>query len=699
MKLQSLGIIFIVIIFPMILVLSYYLSLQIETIRLQNDYNSKLIDATNDALTAFEINTANEDLSNVSDSLRSIVDASTNTFMNTLATSLGMSNASKDMIEAYVPAILYTMYDGYYIHAPTQKPEIKEKTYTNANGIVISEGAAIVGDNFLQADGTYRQGDDATYYNNQGLESNNVPGNANDYGSLLYAQDTNGNGIVEDGEHTTNINDANVTNTDYVLKSYMPYSATYVNGADSVTINYTLDNFMSISGIVGGIYYTKSGYYISNNVTSITVGSNSYSLNDYGQDEWKKICLDNSNRIEITVDGITIIAEASAGDEQSKANRKAIEYYLVNCTFSGWVNSNLGFVCGDNLRSIINFEELLNDADAREEFGYSIENINQMFYNFDGDMTPVFSGGDPEDKSSNFNTHKYNVIKNSIQYNLNLAISSYSEMFSGLTFEMPMLTDLEWEQITEKVSVVSFLQGLSCGLKTYSNYAVITSTNNELTVIPEEIYYVKASEFDLEDGYYHRIDCEQIRGESQFISFKSKEVKYDEIYKGEAAVPQYEYDHKNLACYDCIVQNNYHNYKDANWDKKINIRAFLGLENHIDEDGSFRDMGTAGPAPNALLKAYYIAIGKERQNLYKTTAYSKNEGVEVITVEPGHSISDVNWSSNSITKVEITLVVTKADGIVEDLIVGGNNVRISTATKSTQTVVIERNGATRKRIN
>ena len=60
MKLQGVAIIFIMIAFPMILVLSYYLGLQIDTIKLQTDYDNKLIDATYDSLVAFEINTAKD---------------------------------------------------------------------------------------------------------------------------------------------------------------------------------------------------------------------------------------------------------------------------------------------------------------------------------------------------------------------------------------------------------------------------------------------------------------------------------------------------------------------------------------------------------------------------------------------------------------------------------------------------------------
>ena len=124
MKLQGFTIIFALVAIPLILVLTYYIQLQVNTITLQNEYDSKLLDATYDAMSSFEINTANEDLSTVSDSLRTIIEASNNVFFNTLATNLGLSNASKSYVDPYIPAILYTMYDGYYISAPTQVPEI-----------------------------------------------------------------------------------------------------------------------------------------------------------------------------------------------------------------------------------------------------------------------------------------------------------------------------------------------------------------------------------------------------------------------------------------------------------------------------------------------------------------------------------------------------------------------------------------------
>ena len=68
MKLQSLAIVFTIIILPLVIILSNYIQMQVDTIALQASYNSKLLGATYDAMSSLEINTANEDLSAVSDS-------------------------------------------------------------------------------------------------------------------------------------------------------------------------------------------------------------------------------------------------------------------------------------------------------------------------------------------------------------------------------------------------------------------------------------------------------------------------------------------------------------------------------------------------------------------------------------------------------------------------------------------------------
>ena len=134
MKLQYLTVMFIIIFLPILLVSTFYVHQQMETITVQLDYDTALLDATRDAMMAFEINTANENLSTVSDSLRSIIEASNNIFLNTLAINMGMSNANKSFVKPYIPAILYSLYDGYYIYSPTYTPTVCTDKYGQTIG-------------------------------------------------------------------------------------------------------------------------------------------------------------------------------------------------------------------------------------------------------------------------------------------------------------------------------------------------------------------------------------------------------------------------------------------------------------------------------------------------------------------------------------------------------------------------------------
>ena len=81
------------------------------------------------------------------------------------------------------------------------------------------------------------------------------------------------------------------------------------------------------------------------------------------------------------------------------------------------------------------------------------------------------------------------VIRNSIQYNLIRAFSTYNSMsIRDYTFEVPILKDTDWDKITSKISVLAFMQGMPCGMSIYSNYALVCSSNNELTIDKENIY-------------------------------------------------------------------------------------------------------------------------------------------------------------------------------------------------------------------
>lgn len=717
MKLQGFTIIFALVAIPLILVLAYYIQLQVDTITLQNEYDSKLLDATYDAMSSFEINTANEDLSSVSDSLRTIIEASNNVFFNTLATNLGMSNASKSSIEPYIPAMLYTLYDGYYISTPTQVPNV----LTNSKGKAVcvgDAGVSVSGNSYIYEEPP----EDSTNTNN--ILSYKQLLNSTDWGQLLYyKKDTDKN----NPEFTTDINDAE-KKTDNVLKTYMPYSARYKDksGANKfdITVIYTLDNYVTIEGYIANgtqkTYYTKSGYLIPQNSVEIEPDLKSFNQNDaeeyikQGNPVKIKIVTKSSTapdksidteiisgsnsdsepktyselsetltrlknqlkdvedqKVDTTVTKSIAQIESEMQEIQSKINdiqyklncMSSVIYYTKAEIFSNWVYDTLHNDTGTNSIDLKESDlvEISNQNYA------AIQGNEQVIYDFNHSNTSVFETSNgtnkkgvteiPEDSS--FYTHKLNVIRNSIQYNLNIAMTTYNNQSSGtFNYEMPVIQNSEWEQILSKVSFVSFMQGYDCGLKTYNNYKIVSSTNNELTVDTSNIYYVKKAEFSDTTSEYHRIDCPKLVDNStasdEYISFTSKEVKYDKIYNKQRKSQLYEYDHKNLACYVCVNDGNYN---------KVSFDTLIE-----DADNSNADKERY----KRIFLAYYTAIGKERNDIYKMNAVDNSEGYEIIYDKNNNKKNNLDTAVsllnvNQIKSIEIVIGTIKTLNTKEQL--------------------------------
>ncbi len=710
MKLQGVGIIFALIVLPIILVMSYYIQLEVDTLSLQKSYDSKLLDSTYDAMSAFEINTANEDLSTVSDSLRTIVEASSNVFITTLATNLGMSNASKSMVEPYIPAVLFTMYDGYYICAPTRVPTVL--TDPDGNAVAVGDlGVTKVSGGYAYNSELYTKSKEWTQssvYDDPAASKNNYLGageihNILDYGQLLYHTDT-------DNVYTTNLDNAKMT-TKNIVKNYMPYSARYQQDDIDITVNYTLDNFLIVEGTKGDIYYSKSGYLLPHNIVNVKVkradGSNVDILKFNQEQAQKEIETGNYDvtvEINDSVNGVTKITAnkvnvevlkqeiemykndirdlrnisdldtmqsikdlltkvyqrqdvnnhgmpASNSDYDGAFQRRdaaitdltkainvkqyeldkvsAIVYYTKGSIFSAWLDDEFSNLKETSIVEISGQEyKVANNDFAKDDVIYQFSEDVNIFdlrgLDETGNKTEqedvTIAGATEIHKSSAFYTHKHNVIRNSIQYNLNLAMSTYnaSAYISGYDYQMPIMQNDEWEQILNNVSIVSFMQGISCGLKTYNNYKVVSSTNNEIVVRPEHIYYIEKALFNDETSQYHRIDCtkyfkEYISGpRGDLMSFSSKEVKYDKQYDKNRFYT-YTYDHMNLACYDCI--NDYNNEKMSLFDPDD--------PNYISTINNTYDY--------KFTEAYYIAIGKERNNIYKMNAVINSQGFEIIS--------------------------------------------------------------------
>ena len=108
MKIQSLAVIFIIIMLPISLVLTVYVQNQVQTINLQTSYDEKLTNATYDALKAFQLNTINSSTSDLANSKLRDINASVNTFFNSIAEHFNLAGYDKDTLQIDV-VITYTL--------------------------------------------------------------------------------------------------------------------------------------------------------------------------------------------------------------------------------------------------------------------------------------------------------------------------------------------------------------------------------------------------------------------------------------------------------------------------------------------------------------------------------------------------------------------------------------------------------------
>ena len=203
MKLQQLSVIFILIILPIAIVIETYVNNLIDVSNKQKNYNAILYNSTYDAVRAYQINTLNNSFASVNTSRDRDINASVNSFFTSLASGFSSSGYTKNDLKDYIPAMLFTLYDGYFVYGPYE------------NSAKISGGKAIYNDEKNQ-------------YNRQ---------------------------------------------IEYGVKPYTYYSCEYADGANNqngtydIIVNYTLDNYISVSGWYTKNntkqYITKAGYYIN----------------------------------------------------------------------------------------------------------------------------------------------------------------------------------------------------------------------------------------------------------------------------------------------------------------------------------------------------------------------------------------------------------------------------------------------------
>lgn len=525
MKLQSLAIMFIVLILPISIVLSSYTQTRVQTLNLQAEYDSKLNDATYDALKAYQINSLTSSSGDFTNSKIRDIKASVNTFFNSMSVNFYTAGYSKTTLQNYVPALVYTMYDGYYIYSPYENTWDSETNQKHVNDTSYSNGEKLFG-----------------------------------------------------------------------LKPYVYYSCRYKKSSEyDIVITYSLDNYIQIEGIVKNQPVNKSGYLLSN---IEKVGDN------YKYNEIEISSSENLSEQVIYDDG----SEDKVPHTYQYIKKNGMKYYLdsnnneVFYILNGKRMKQSDISANDiinnssakkyyeeayNLRKFI--EENLSDLsteDILDENGKKYGNNNNPYYS-EGKIFDFTHTEGIESSTSNFNTHRIDVIKHSIERNLAIVINNFNN-YSGATtdFQMPKLKDSDWDKIMDNISIISFLQGINIGGKVYNGYSIITNTKNEDVVMEDSIYIIT------NDYVAHRVTENGLTGVNSYGMFNvNLERRTEEI----SSTVKYYFPVNATLSYDSIVtQNNVANLSNSNINKYL------------------KDSSRA-----TLAKIYYTALGRERYGLYR----------------------------------------------------------------------------------
>lgn len=451
----------------------------------------------------------------------------------------------------YVPAILITLYDGYYIYSPGEYSYIS-KTYD---------------------------------------------------------------------ENEQKWKEEQQTGYTHILKPYVYYSARYQESdeGDYVIVNYSLDNYITIYGMVNNEVVSKSGYLTTQDNLNLITDTTTEILTERIRFDKITVKDANGNSIEVEVEpyksynfiynngrkvynisnkayflnDMTLV-EANDVKTNGWQDKSAQNYKTKAQNFMEWLNGEEGST-GNKVKNLVTPQNAVKiQADANGNLSY-VEYTE--FANDDNkilDVSKTYDGikNDPENDASLFNQHKREIIKASIQDNLNNAMAIYNAnsgaMGTNASFSMPKLSEQDWDKILNNVNFVTFMQGLSLGNKVYNNYSIVSSSNNKQYVRKDSIYIVK-------DGEYHTPDCEELENSdtNTLIGYKSvdfKKVKYEAKNDSGGDVYKYYYRRPEYACYKCIVNS-----------------STFDLSK-LDESGY-----------EEAKRAYYTALARERYNLDKVT--------------------------------------------------------------------------------
>ena len=591
MKIQYLAIIFVIIIVPISLIMSSYIQNQIDAIQMQADFDRNLINATYDAVKGFQINTTNNKYSSISDSKIRDIEAAVNTFYNTLNTAMVQYSYSVDDVKLYIPALLFTLYDGLYIST----------NYDNVYS-TIGEGEDQKVDIKLNGK-NYENGVKPYIYYSAKYKLKN--------GNIIVVNYTLDNEITVYGDFGDG--EGYVTRSGYLInpdlvKDINENAKTLKYDGVEIGPEALTERLITIEDQERGITKTDDYVYIFYQNDKIYLDHDDAGNPLRNDDGTFKIFWYNNYQKTYVNDAYIRQYATNCGMKSTSA----FNYYYEAKNFSEWARDKLGDIeLADTLRvedgvTPVGDNVWYTDSQTGETVPYLSENTGseKIFYT-DENNDPMLAG-------SIFNNHRLSIIRKTIETSLNIVISNYKTT-TLYDYAMPVIKDEDWYKILNNVSLVTFMQGTSIGYRYYNNYAVITNNINKELAKPESVYVITEK-----DGYreYHQPGCKElidgvkngsltVIGAYSAASFQRQTVEINES-SSQYYYPQALGGKMLTGCYNCIV--------DATGDYDINdiidgtIEDYENNQNVIYNSNDIRQ----------IRQTYLTALARERYDLYKS---------------------------------------------------------------------------------
>jgi len=637
MKLQQLAVIFVIIVLPISLVLAMYTDNNIDVLKKQAEYNDMLLTATNDAVKAYQMNTLRNGYSTVNDSKIRDISASVNSFFNSLASGMGSSGYKKEDLEPYIPALLYTLYDGYYLYGDYQNVVTinnGKQNYSTENSTELTSKSGVKP--FIYYTCEYTGSGKFDIVINYTLDNYITVMGTDADGNIV-----NRSGYLINPDSVSNVDEScktltahNVTIEPETLGEYIVAIDTVDKGDGQTGTEYVSRN----TEYFQYVYYNNQKYYIdtkyndANNTDNASRQSSTYT----GVNIFR---LNNNLRVYLTETEANGLAQFLELGDYTQINtnnfldNSAYNYYKNAKEFSEFF---IDLFSGQNNIKVVTdkYNNQLNYTALNTETGEEVPVHSRAEYEIADVFNIKASDNDPETESSLFNEHRMDVIISSIESNLLSIISNFNiHNNSGFEFSLPVLSEEDWYKITNNVTVVSFMQGLPIGnYKYYSNYSIVANTLNKEFVSRDSIILREretGKRNNDRNGIYHNPRCLTLNDENSsnlvgynIIDYQQQLASYDEIdsttYE-QTTLTFYYYPHSGSGAYECIIG------KDELLFTTDNL--ILGTEFHSIND-AYEDEGTSeyeGRKPSEnIRKAYITALAREKYNLYKVSDYFNN---------------------------------------------------------------------------